>query len=547
MFGHTSDPSLIFRYGALPPVEDGPVLEQMRAAHRYRNKLVEIERDRREKAAAIVSAASPDLAGLERQYAELGEQVESAAAEIKATNQRARKQRATLEQRAKLRTLRAERAEVYARLKEAKHTAYHSLAARAALDQLDAVTLDATKAARATCSVYWGTYLQIEAGLGSIRKGPPPRFLRWTGDGKLAVQIQGGMSRQEAEVGDSRLKIATLERRGKATNVYLRIGTDEMRNPIWAIVPVIFHRPIPDDAQIKWVYLLARRVGTHTRWAVCFVLSRATGWGKPDLATDGAVGLDLGWRILDHGLRVAYWCGSDGAGEEIVLPLRDVSRWQKADDLRAIRGKNFDAARDELALWLAGRDLPDWLIEQTRALRQWRNATWLAALAIHWREDRFTGDEEAFAPLEAWRTQDKHLLEWEANQRRKAVAWRDDFYRRVAADLSRRYKTLVIEDCNWREMGRLPEVGESNESGRAGSYRVIAAVGSLARVLRERFAETVSADPAYTTQRCHVCGQLAQAETRTSVWVKCNHCGEAWDQDRNAALNLLSAASGAVT
>jgi len=549
MFGHASDPSVIYRYGALPPTHNlDAAFEQLRAAHRYRNKLVEIERDRRDKTAAVVSAASPDLAGLESQYAELGERTAAAAKQIKATNQRARAQRATPEQKAVLRKLRAECKDVYSRLKEAKALAYKSLEARTALDQADAAALNAAKKARAECECYWGTYLQVEQGLSGIRKGAPPRFLRWTGNGKLAVQIQGGMSREEAEHGDGRLRIATTERRGKATNVYLRIGTNEDRSPIWAVVPVIFHRPIPDDARIKWVYLTARRVACHTRWHVCFVLSRAEGWRKPDLATSGTVAVDLGWRLLDHGLRVGYWRGSDGGSEEILLPTRDVARWQKADDLRAIRGERFNGVVDWLAKWLAGRDLPDWLIERTRTLRQWRSAARLASVVIHWRENRFAGDKDGFAAVEAWRKKDKHLYEWEANQRRKAVAWRDDLYRRVAADLSRRYKTAIVEDCNWRDVGRKPDVGENNDSGAAARQRTIAAPGRLKQLLVERFAETVKAEAAYTTQRCHACGELAHVETRTSVWVTCQQCGAAWDQDDNACRNMLDmVAKGPVT
>jgi len=203
---------------------------------------------------------------------------------------------------------------------------------------------------------------------------------------------------------------------------------------------------------------------------------------------------------------------------------------------------------DWLAKWLAGRDLPDWLIERTRTLRQWRSAARLASVVIHWRENRFAGDKDGFAAVEAWRKKDKHLYEWEANQRRKAVAWRDDLYRRVAADLSRRYKTAIVEDCNWRDVGRKPDVGENNDSGAAARQRTIAAPGRLKQLLVERFAETVKAEAAYTTQRCHACGELAHVETRTSVWVTCQQCGAAWDQDDNACRNMLDmVAKGPVT
>ena len=541
MFGNSSLPSVIYRYGANEPILNLPlVIEHLRAAHRYRNKLVEIERLRRDAAASVVSSVSPELASLEAEYVSLDLKADAEAARIKLVNKTERKQRATIEDRQSLAAIRSQKREVYARLKEAKKLAYSSPDAKARLAEVDAIAIAEGKAARAVCGCGWGSYLAIEQSLTGIRQGPPPKFLPWLGNGKLAVQLQGGMSLEEAELGDNRLRIETVVR-GKQQNVWMRIGSDENRNPLWAVVPVVLHRPLPRDAQIKWVYLTARRVACHTQWGICFVLARAEGWKKDDLSASGKVAVDLGWRLVNDGLRVAYWRGSDGQEGEVVISHADVSRWTKADDLRSIRDDRFNVARDALADWMENKELLPWLAEKTEHLRQWRSAARLAGVVVAWRDSRFDGDAEIFTTMEAWRKKDKHLYEWQENQRRKSIAWREHLYRNLAADLSRRYKSVVVEDANWREIGAKPDVGEAAENPIAARNRVIASPGLLRRFLRERFAEYVEVKSANTTQICGVCGKVMGVDAAATLSLVCPHCQNQEDQDRNAAGNMLVA------
>lgn len=544
MFGHDSLPSCIYSYGAKAPTINAELVNaQMSAAHKYGNKLVEIELQRREATNALVRRLSPDLEAAEQAVADLDQRIKAVQAAIRLTNQSARKKgKGTPEQRAEIKELRTKRKEAAGRRKEAKALAYESLEAKAELGTINQATGQTMRDARAESEIYWGTYLQVEQAAGKNRSGPPPRFRRWTGDGKLAVQIQGGMTAEDAFAGKDKRFI--LEGDSKYAQAWIRIGS-EGRQPVWAVVPVLMHRPIPDDCLIKWVYLIRRRVEAHHKWQLCLVLSRAGGWQKPDLARSGNVGIDFGWRLLDHGLRVAYWAGDDGQSGELVLPIRDVGRWQKADDLQSIRDERFNLALTSFREWLRAHELPDWLAERTKSVGQWRAQARLAALVIHWRGERFAGDEEIFAQIEAWRKKDKHLWTWEVNQRRKAVAWRVDLYRNFAATLSRQYRVAHIENTKWSDMAKRPTAEMEDDGNKASRrYRQIAAPGRLGKLIRERFAEVVKEEAAYTTQRCHACGELAQFDAATHLWTKCRHCGAEWDQDYNAAMNLL--ASGPV-
>lgn len=555
MFGHESQPSRIYAYGAKAPVVNGErVGEQIWLGHRYRNTLAEIELRRREQTDKMVVTLSPELPGVEAKLLEADQAIESAAAEIKLANKQARRQKATPEQKTKLAALRKERAALRKKRKALRDVVFSDSGTHDALTGIDQRAAAEQREARAESGLYWGTYLTVEQGCQSFRKGRPPRFLRWTGEGRIAVQVQGGLAPEDAFGGeDKRLIVEPLPEdawskrsRGlKRTKAWLRIGSDDDRQPVWAVVPFVMHRSLPADCRIKWVYLHRRRVGTKDQWMLSFVIARQV-WPQTDVAGSGEIGIDLGWRLLDHGLRVAAWAGSDGESGELVLPIQDVGRWQKAQDLRGIRDTRLDAVIARFGEWLSGNDAPDWLTERTRTLRQWRSAARLASVVLAWRDQRFAGDESIYADLEAWRKKDKHLYEWEANQRRKAVAWLKDLYRNFAAAMARRYRVAVLEAVNWRDMGRRAGVGESDKAGAARRQRVIASPGRLAECIRERFADCVSAPAEYTTQRCHACGEIDGFDARVEIVHTCGKCGKTWDQDYNAARNLLAFASGPV-
>ena len=556
MFGNDSLPSVIYRYGAKAPVEGGEaVRRQLSAAHRYRNVLVEIEHRRRECVAAAVRQASPNLDRLLGRVEQLTKEMATIRAAIKQTNQRTRKRtRGTPEQRAQIAAIGAELKMIRAEIKDAKAAAYGTDDAKASLKAIDEQANRKVKEARAASGLYWGTYLAIEQSASQFRRGKtPPKFQRWTGEGRLAVQIQGGMTADEAfACKDNRFRIEPLPvdaflagspARTRRTIAHLRVGSDG-RSPVWASVPVTLHRPIPGGAVIKWVYLTKRRVACHDEWSLCLVLSDGEGWAKGDLSETGSVGIDVGWRLLESGVRVAYWVGSDGDYGQVVIPLAAIGRWQKADDLRSIRDQRFNVIQDQMCDWLAGRDgLPDWMIERTATLRQWRSTARLAALAIHWRNNRFEGDEAMFALVEAWRQKDKHLYEWEVNQRRKAIAWRDDLYSGVAAMLRRKYRVARIEDTNWRT---IQQNAHPEEDGNAQTkhYMRIAAPGRFLQAIKISGMAVETVPAKHTTQRCHACGAIVGFDAKANVWATCPGCDARWDQDDNAARNLL--ASGGV-
>lgn len=569
MFGHESKPSRIYSYKVKTILAgEDRVLAQIRLAHQYKNKLIELERTRREAVEATVNAHNPEIPMVRAELAAIEEHLTAIHAGIKARSQAERvRATPTPAERTELAQTRRLRREQAAQLKALRRAAFADPVLQAALEPMEVYHLVACKAARANSQLYWGTYAIVEQALGNIRTGAPPAFRSWDGNGAVAVQLQGGLAWPAALLAaDTRLQITVQPLTARPTTnqrsepisqpdpdnpqsrahrrpralVRFRIGTEPDRcTPTWAELLVHLHRMPPADSVIKWAKLYRTLVGRRVEWKVQFVLARDS-WARDDLAENGVVGLDINWRALPEGLRVAFAVGDDGSERTLTLPRDWLSAWSKVESLQAIRDRNFNAIRDGLSSWLHDEAaiVPEWLAERTRYLGQWRSSDRLGALAWHWRHERFAGDESFFPELEAWRKQDRHLHDWQDSQAKKAVRRRDDLYRKFVLGLARDYHTIKIESINWKALAALPEPDET-DCELARIYRRIAAPGRLAQLVKEVAAVTVRVPAANTTKRCHVCGVVGKFDG-VDMFHTCTACGARWDIDRNAAINILA-------
>ena len=612
-FGNDPKPTRIWSYGARRPLEGFELVEiQMVLANRYRNNLCRLDLDRREKCDNVLRLHLPGLVELETQIKTKEDELEQALDEIRSRNARARRQtggrvdkqttapirNALAELRRQRKELRgetfatpeevvAQRSEVQ-RLKLIKGRAPKGPVKDAALANYEAALLHLgqlisawharnpiardlaeierwadvkSKELRHTSGLFWSNYLQVEQSCSKFGQGAPPRFRRYRGDGKIAVQLQGGLSVPEAlACTDTQLRIQIMSERlfkndhspadpnskrqknWQQALVWLRIGS-EGREPVWTKVPCLLKRPLPQDAVIQWAYLIRRRHGVTDHWSMQFVLARADGWPKPEGPLTGRVGVDVGWRTLeDDSLRVAYWCGSDGQEGSLVIPAYDVGRWTESDRWRGIRDREFDQMRETLVVWLkarAGR-LPEALAEKLQNLPQWKSADRLGNVIKEWGESyRHQGDEMMFPVCEAWRKQDRHLHNYEGNTRAKARRWRLHLYRVFALELRRKYAVAVIENLDNSELMRKPppESGEVTIA-KARYMQRVAAVSSLTDVLESRM-DVVEVPAEYTTRDCYFCGHRNEWDQASAIMQTCAGCSREWDQDRNAALNLL--------
>lgn len=554
---------LVYRYGLLRPTENAAAArEQIRRAHAYRNTLTWIERGRRQ-AVRTAEETYGNVPALMKTFVEADKAVSAIVEAMRKERSKTRTRAVSADLKTELKTKRDVRKEALRALREARARLRDDPAFVQLTDDINERALILHKSARSQCGVFWGTYIMVEDAMTAAKKAPlydgadphNPRFSRFSGEGSLGVQLQGGMSSEHVFGSDTRIRIAKVDpeawhspvrgvrRRLSRTVLYLRIGSDAARAPIWAAWPMVMHRPLPEGSAIKRVAVRCRRFANREEWSAEFTVELAS--ARPTVGK-GTVAIDIGWRVLPEGIRIASYVGDDGERGELVLGHDVISSLQYASKLRSIRDKNFNEARGALLASLETlSELTPWMANIQATLPLWRNVRRLADVSVAWRENRFLGDEEAFEALEKWRYNEHHLWSWEANQRIGSLRRRQDIYRVFAKKLADRYERVVWEDFDLRDMAVKADVAaESSENQTARSNRQAVGVSYFRRTVANAFtarggsSETVPA--ADTTMTCNVCGTLNKFDKAALVAHTCDGCGATWDQDENAGHNLLA-------
>lgn len=535
-------PTLNWTYGAKSPDIEQAVSDAVFAAHQYRNKLCELELAKRSRHEELLQRLAPEYV----EACKAVEVVESQLAEAREAIQAERKKQRTKtpagcekyaeaakQCKAELKKLRAAR-------KSAKKAAYDDPEVAAAMEDNQRTHRDAQAAAKAESGLYWGTEAIVKAACNSFSSGAPPRFKRFNGEGQLAVQLQKGLDCRDAFGDDTRLQLVVSDElqeellmRGKAprsrrkAECLIRIGS-EGRDPIFARVPIVFHRPLP-EGKIKWAYLERRKLADKVKWKVRLTIDVER---KLEPITKPAVAVHVGWRMDDDDLRVATWLGEDGKRGVLKLPDRHLDDYVKLDTVKSRRDSGFNKIKSRLAEWLSKRE-SEWLREATKNLHQWRSPARLASLYWRWKES----GEELFGPLNEWRKRDKLLWQHERRLSVRIVRRRKDWYREFVARLKHDYDVAFIAPIPAKELVEhsTPEELERDQNARRAKQ---AAVSDLLVLVREKFGvRCVETEAKGITQTCSECGYDNPAPKRK---VQCGQCHATYDRDENAVANTLA-------
>lgn len=373
-------------------------------------------------------------------------------------------------------------------------------------------------------------------------------------------------------------------RRASRQEVRIR-GESEGRKPTWIRLPFVFHRLLPADGLIKDAWMLRVRKGLTFRYHLQIVVEAESFRPPPKPIGNGTVAVNFGWRTLDDGrIRAAYWRNSDGEEGQLLLPAKVEIGLKKVQDLQAIRAKNFDFAKALLMQWLATLSPTpenEWLREHARFIAQWRaqrRLAWIlghpeesfpvihgccrrcrrrseAATCVHpatgWEARRFDGDDTIVRGLRAWVTQDRHLLEWEVNQRSRRIGHRRAVWREWAVRLARRYGRILMCEMDLRDLTRqpAPEEGDPADDRRQRYVERIAAPGELRTYQRHAALKygsalvEISSVEEKPTKTCWSCRAVDEWDSTSALVRRCQRCGTVSDQDANHVRILLEADS----
>lgn len=546
-----------FGLGEPDPQTLAIVAEQIWRAHRYRNKLVEIEHARRKTVQEALQGHA-DVASLQTELDQALAQLEAARTAIRLARQATRKRKVDPALIAGCEVVRARVKDLGDQVRTAKRAICEDPTIRATFAAAEDAARARVREERKQCGVYWGTYLLVEAAADAARKSKtPPKFQRWRyGEGAVGVQLQGGLALEELWGGDTQLQIDPVpaaahdahtprgeRRRLCRTTVRMRLGSDG-RAPIWGTWPLILHRPLPPGSRVKAATIARwRRDATHWEWHLRLQLELPDGWA-PAPAGTGMCALNLGWCQRPTGIRVGYVVGEDGLEREIIVPPSVGARLDQAARIQAHRDRNLNELRPALTQALGALAASTWLLEATQHLAAWKSADRFRRLYEAWKTRRFEGDAAAFDLLAAWYAREIHLHQFQAGATRGALNHRREVFRLAAAELAARYRTLVYDDTNLMAFQESPQPEEDAEIAIVKQQQRVSAPHTLRLALISAFARAGAIERescADVTRRCYSCGSLEVVAAADRVHT-CTSCNTRWDQDANACMNLLKRA-----
>lgn len=565
---------IVRNYGCLPPLNWGDdCQEHLYLMNVFWNRLVEIEQANRAAYRALVDA--------DDQVSVVNAEIEEIKAEIEkhgAARNEARKQHRaktgphTAPHDQAIKDLKARLKEVAATAKDLRRVARAGIKEPAAA--LEAARREQVKAAYAASGLWWGNYNAVidsynVARSRAMKDGSELRFHRFDGSGRFTCQIQGGMSIEDLT--SARHNIASLRllaaaefaallradprqesgsRKGRrqyglmTVTVYTGQDAAGAKTRRTLDLPVILHRPLPEEGTLKTLSVIRKRVGPGDyRWSVTFTLTADT--DAVVHPSPLACGINIGWKQVKDGLRVATLL--DGHGHRhIVLPQVILDKLSYIDDLKS----RIDTATNDNCAWLlAGLpEPPEALREAVAKLRRARkpHPVAYARLVMAWRQvPDYAPDLRTEA--ETRRKAVKRLELEHANLRDKVLARRLDYYRVTAKAIAEKYGRIALDKIDLRQMAALvnPDGSPNELAAIARTNRTRAAVSEFREWIVKQAAKTGSVIEVFgikSTQTCSMCGKTlpeATGLTRT-----CLSCGGSIDTDVNAAANLLRALQG---
>lgn len=616
----SSLPTKIYTYGALLPSSGEILRDQIRKAHAYRNRLVELERQRRAGYRDLRISLSKSLGKMQADmevllsrkkalHAEEASQEvhEALGQEIAALSDKIKKETKLVEGKYFLpydqayltlkksvcanlgpRTIAIKTAELEEEILANPDKKWPKPWLKKYL--LEREHNKKSKEARAVSGCYPGVYQAVEKAFQqSIKESRfDPPFQKFDGTGCVGSQIDITVA-DALSCRDDLLKIQLLSdapvrkrKHGRiAALVSLRLTTKG--GAVYLDIPIVMHRPLPQDGVIKWAYLQVKKVGLKYYYELQFTLESSEFLPKPG-KRNGVLGINLGWRMLPSGdIRVATtWDGHKA--EHLVIPKDMLETYEFSSKLLGYSEDHFNDAKANLIEWLEGKvnleqtikahgdsQDPTELTQQLENIAYWRSHGRLATLAgvllrsaqvdvevlwRSWKDERFRGGVDLFCSFEElkkwlfaknikssfnqmavylnwWSRKDAHLINWARNVQKRLILRRREIYRVTAARWRGIYEEVHLVKMDGRKAAVL---GAQDPGSEIANYiRHFCGVSVLVQSLSENFGTQLIKVNGAATVIHHNCGGKTKVNPKTKIVLTCQECHQEYDQDINAA------------
>lgn len=433
------------------------------------------------------------------------------------------------------------------------------------LKKLELARRSEVKVARQNSELWWGNYNAIvrafeSARSAAVRSGNSVRRRREAGNGRFTNTLQGGAAVSELFDGslsqvyirqpqntawsaESRGNRRRLQRTILTATIYTKPG--ERRSVTW---PMVMHRPIPLDVRVKNVVVTRRKIGDRWKWSVSITCSRLACYESAKSEEHKPVAIDIGWRRLADGLRVATALAPASRPRFVILPNDLLNAFAFVDELRTqYRESSHLGAK---LIQSINSSLYDQPFREMLLEIQGCNENEYSRIDNFCRGSFFT--EQVLSRISdevrAWRSNHIKLSNWLANQQRKVVARRNHFYQNLAIALTQDASELIVADIKIGEMlnRRINDPEEVFFPRSADYYRIIAAPSKLRQILKFQCAKRHVAfkiKGVATPVRCPNCGSKIRKSRPDTLIQVCGNCSTKFDSDVVSCELLLETAS----
>lgn len=544
----------VHEYGCLAPVSgEALAVEEMRRRIALWNSLVEIEREYRRRSQELLA-----IPALDPQIKSISDEIEALRTEIRNRRSKARRRTGVdiSDLQGKIKALSETRKALVIAVKGERRALVEQR--RTELATLERERSDRVKQACASSGLYWGNYDDVvhnyeTARIRALKKGGELRPQDWRGAGKLSVRYQTGL-RIEKLNSDTRFQIdpvdpqawqspeRSVRRRLARTRARLRVTSNADHSPVWLELPVVIHRPLPDQAVIRSVHIRRDVIGRQIRYRLLVTVSEPVRVA-PDVESRPSVAIHTGWLLRPGGIRVACWVDTLGQRGELLLDEVVVKEFGKISELRSILQQQWNEIEPALAPWLSRPSAPEWVQNEFDPAHHPLTQTRAHDLFCRWRNERFEGDEETFSQIATWDRRYIHLHNWQINLSDQAPRRRREIYRLFASRIARTYGKVFVDDFSIARIARKPAAEVESSEWFGGRLRMIAAPGQLRlTVSRACEREGVVVRPigvSAEARECPSCAWVYTGQTGHMI-LHCERCGSDWDQDYQRAGQMLT-------
>ncbi|MES4792079.1 MAG: hypothetical protein C4321_03020 [Chloroflexota bacterium] len=437
--------------------------------------------------------------------------------------------------------------------------------------------------------LYWGTYLVVEAATRQASKKKNPRFRPYNGEGHLAIQFQNGLSPDSLFKKNDLIyleKAHASPKTKKALREYrLHFCVSRNKKEIMkAVLPLVYHREIPENGRVKWAHLIRRKVGAKYIYYVCFSVELDVASGIIEEIVKnlsgvkrGVAAVDIGWKLTENGLRAAYLVDDKGYKEELIIPKRYLERIEFADSLHSIRDRRFEEIKGITTKTLSELNVPNEIAERLKHLQKIRsrrkflnfykelkqshpelnvevNKETIEKLCPSFAQhDLLPPKITLFELIEGGKTKtetkvhtwgwwavENHLFEMESNIRNNYKQFRNYMYECFSAKLAKQYDIVLLPEMDYSKLAQknLPEKGVKYTT-EADHLRFLCAPYVLQMKISAK-TNAIKMKSAHYSRICSVCKFLNDQNVAKKPVFRCKNCNNQMDIDENSCKNILA-------